>query len=443
MTDEQAKKETGAALPPADGETSVHTEQQNYADPHVVSAVPKNHARRSTPWLLWLVVIALCGALGAFYWQQTRFSLSQSASLQTVQDDNQQLSAALSTARASMQAELQEQVSLMQASAVSLEQALSELQTMEQQDEQRIQSLQQRIERQLQDTRTLVTALQRQVAGLQQRDTRWVNAEAAYLMRLAEHKLVLEKNPQAALQLLRSVDVLLRDQLDPLAQTAQQNLAQDISAIQTVHIPDRFALAQRVTELASVLDNVSVTGARQAAYQQGIGRANEQTPVVAQDQSWTAAVMNLFRSIFVWRQADQNPLEFLPPDQEGLIKLQLRLQFEQARLAVIQADQRLFEDSLEQVAAGLQRYFMQESEVATQLHDDVQALATQSIQADLPDISATRALVEQLQGADPELQPQPVPASSGAPQTEQATPVETVEPPASAQPSSEQQETDQ
>lgn len=394
-SDESVTVHNAPLPPPATEQPSLKAGQAQYAEPRVAAA-PK-------PWLLWLVVILLCGALGVFYWQQTRFSLSQSASLQSLQENNQQLNAALSAAQADMKAELQEQVALLQGSSESLQQALSELQTMEQQDEQRMQGLQQRLERQLQDTRTLVTALQRQVAGLQQRDTRWLNAEAAYLMRLAEHKLTLENNPAAALQLLQSVDGLLRDQIDPLAQTAHQNLAQDIAAIESAQVPDRFVMAQRVSELAAVLEDVSVTGVRQAIYQQGLAAAREQTPVVAEEQSWTAAVMNLFRSIFVWRQAEQNPLEFLPSDQESLIKLQLRLQFEQARFAVIQADQRLFEDALQQVAAGLQRYFMQDSEVATQLHDDVQALAVQSVRGELPDLSATRALVEQLQGAEPDM----------------------------------------
>lgn len=383
---------------------------------------------RSQPWLLWLIVILLCAALGGFYWQQTRFSLTQSQSLQSLQENSQQLSAALDAARTDMQADLQEQVALLQSSAESLEQALSEMQTMEQQDEQRLQNLQQRIDRQLQDSRTLVTALQRQVAGLQQRDTRWLNAEAAYLMRLAEHKLALENNPAAALQLLRSVDGLLRDQLDPMVQTARQNLLQDIAAIESAQAPDRLVLAQRVSELAAKLETVSVTGVRQNIYRQGLNDAREQTPIVAEQQSWAAAVMNLFRSIFVWRRDEQNPLEFLPADQESLIKLQLRLQFEQARLAVVQADQRLFEDALQQVAAGLQRYFMQDSEIATQLHDDVQALSVQNVYGERPDLSATRALVEQLQGASPDaLAPAPTPTESAPPVSPEPEPDATVE----------------
>jgi uroporphyrin-3 C-methyltransferase len=361
----------------------------------------------SRPVVLWLLVIVLSGALGAFYWQQTRFSVAQSASLLSLQESNQQLNAALVAARGDMQSELQTQVALLQDGSGTLQQAISELQLMEQQDEQRLLGLQQRLERQLQDTQVLVTALQRQVAGLQQRDTRWINAEAAYLMRLAEHKLTLEFNPQAALQLMRSVLVLLRDQLDPLAQTALQSLQQDIAALESLQFPDRLALAQRVTELAAVLETVSVTGTRQASYEQGLRSTRDQTAADETEQSWTAAVMDLLRGIFVWRQNEHNPIEFLASDQENLIKLQMRLLLDQARFAVIQADQQLFEDALQQVASVLQRYFMQESEIAIQLHDNVQALSVQSVQIDLPDLSATRALIEQLQGAAPDVSPAP------------------------------------
>ena len=383
-------------------------------------------AGAARPVVLWLLVIVLCGALGAFYWQQTRFSVSQSASLLSLQESNQQLNAALTAARADMQNELQAQVALLQDSSGALQQAMSELQVMEQQDEQRLLILQQRLERQLQDTQVLVTALQRQVAGLQQRDTRWINAEAAYLMRLAEHKLTLEFNPQAALQLLRSVLVLLRDQLDPLAQTALQSLQQDIAALESLQFPDRLALAQRVTELAATVETVSVTGTRQASYEQGLRATRDQTAAAETGQSWTAAVMDLLRSVFVWRQNEHNPLEFLASDEENLIKLQMRLLLDQARFAVIQADQQLFEDALQQVASVLQRYFMQESEVAVQLHDNVQALSVLSVQIDLPDLSATRALIEQLQGAAPDISsalPVSAPPASGQAVEPTAVPV--------------------
>ena len=394
-----------------DGQTTVDTEAivPGVNQDRPAGAAPQQAMSqpvvRSRPWLLWLIVIVLSGALGAFYWQQTRFSVSQSASLLSLQESNQQLNAALVAARADMQSELQTQVALLQDGSGTLQQAISELQLMEQQDEQRLLGLQQRLERQLQDTQVLVTALQRQVAGLQQRDIRWINAEAAYLMRLADHKLTLEFNPQTALQLLRSVLVLLRDQLDPLAQTALQSLQQDIAALESLQFPDRLALAQRVTELAAVLETVSVTGTRQASYEQGLRVTQDQIAGVATEQSWTAAVMDLLRSIFVWRQNEHNPLEFLASDQENLIKLQMRLLLDQARFAAIQANQLLFEDALQQVASVLQRYFMQESEVAIQLHDNVQALSVQSVQIDLPDLSATRALIEQLQGAAPDVSP--------------------------------------
>jgi uncharacterized protein HemX len=151
------------------------------------------------------------------------------------------------------------------------------------------------------------------------------------------------------------------------------------------------------------VETVSVTGTRQASYEQGLRATRDQTAADETEQSWTAALMDLLRSIFVWRQNEHNPLEFLASDQENLIKLQMRLLLDQARFAVIQADQQLFEDALQQVASVLQRYFMQESEVAVQLHDNVQALSVQSVQIDLPDLSATRALIEQLQGAAPDI----------------------------------------
>ena len=400
MTEQIAdnKPDEGVDTPPESPAASSGTK------PEVLSA-PR---ARGGYWLLWLLVILLVGAFGAFYWQQTQLSLSQREQLQQVESGYQSLQLALEQTRSGVQSELQAQVELLESSASLLEQAMSELQQQEQVGARQLQELRQGVDRQLQDTRQVVVTLQRQLTGLQQRDTRWLNAEAAYLMRLANYKVTVEHDVQTAVQLLQTIERLLSEQLDPAARSALGSVSNDRQTLQNVNVTDKLALSRQIDALLQKLDTVSITAAREQSYQQGIQTSQQQTSAVAQQQGWSAALMDLLRSIFVWRRSESSELEFLPPDQETLIKQQIRLQFEQARMAVVQANQQLFEQSLQQVEAGLTRHFVQESEPARELLAEVERLRQQQIVPVLPELTGSLVLIDQLQNPAPMMETQPV-----------------------------------
>jgi uroporphyrin-III C-methyltransferase len=375
--------------------------------------LPPNHAKpgpqrsRGGNWLLWLLLVVLAGAFGAFYWQQTQLALSQREQLQQVESNYQSLQLALEQTRSGVQSELQAQVELLESSASLLEQAMSELQQQEQQGARQLQELRQGVDRQLQDTRMVVGTLQRQLTSLQQRDTRWLNAEAAYLMRLANYKVTVEHDTQTAVQLLQTIERLLADQLDPAARSALGSVANDREALQNVNVPDKLNLSRQIDVLLQKLDTISIAAAREQIYQQGIETAQQQTSAVAQQQGWSAALIDLLRSIFVWRRSQPSELEFLAPDQETMIKQQIRLQFEQARMAVVQTNQQLFVQSLQQVEAGLTRHFVQESEAARELLAEVERLRAQQIEPQLPELSGSLVLIEQLQNPVPMMEAEP------------------------------------
>lgn len=368
---------------------------------------PAQRTSRTGTVVLWLAVIGLGGALGAFYWQQQQQGQSQRDALAQMESSYQALRQELENEQAGLRTELQSQIALLESSAGLLESAMNELQQTEQQDAQQMLELRQGMERQLQDTRTTVAALQRQLVGLQQRDNRWLNAEAAYLMRLANYKVTVEHDVQTAVQMLQTIERLLADQLDTAARSALSSVTADRASLQSVNMPDKLSLSARIDELLQKLDAISITASREQSYQQGI--QGSQTSVVAQERGWVAALTDLLRSIFVWRKVDTSVSDYLPPDEETLVKEQIRLQFEQARTAVIQASQSLFEHALLQVEAGLQRYFVQDSEQARQLLTEVQQLRAQRIVPRLPDLSGSLVLIEQLQ--NPLILPEETPAA--------------------------------
>ena len=257
----------------------------------------------------------------------------------------------------------------------------------------------------------LVVALQRQLGNLQQRDTRWLNAEANYLMRLAQQKLQLEADLASTALLLRTIDSLLAEQNGMLVETARQNLADDLRALQNTRLPDRVGLSQRLIMLGDSVEQLSLAGSRQDSYQERVQQqwqGTSGTSGALRDGSWLDAGLALLRSIFVWREWDEAPSEMLPPQQETIVKQQLQLQLEQAQLAMLQGDELIYRQVLALAIRSMQRYFESDNERSRQLVAELERLREVELQVALPDLSATASLIQQLADL-------PAPAVSGQP----------------------------
>ena len=302
----------------------------------------------------------------------------------------------METERERLQTDLTEQAALLRDGNRAVQAALTEVDEQEQMDQQRLNRLQQQVSRDLSDVQGLVTALQRQVGNLQQRDRRWLNAEANYLMRLAQQKLQLETDLASTVLLLRTIESLLADQDGLLVATARQNLADDLRALQNVRLPDRAALSQRLSALSAELEQLTLAGSRQQGYQERVQEQWQQTPATMQEGSWLDAGIALLRSIFVWREWEEMPADVLPPQQESILKQQLQLQLEQAQLAMLQGDEMLYEQVLGQVIRNLQRYFEADDDRSRQLLAELERLQAEELQVALPDLSATAELIRQL-----------------------------------------------
>ena len=72
--------------------------------------------------------------------------------------------------------------------------------------------------------------------------------------------------------------------------------------------------------------------------------------------------------------------------QEGLLRQNLELILETARLAVVQEDQELYRDSLARLARSVQQYFRADDPAAAGLLADIQALRQAELRPPLPDL---------------------------------------------------------
>ncbi|WGL15119.1 uroporphyrinogen-III C-methyltransferase [Microbulbifer bruguierae] len=263
------------------------------------------------------------------------------------------------------------------------------------------------LRQQLTQQNQTIEQLQQQLAGLQRNVTAqgnrlsqlgnasredWQLAEADYLLRLANQRLMLEQDSRAALGLLQQVDTIFRNvDLQDLYGVRQQ-LARDITALKLAEDVDREGLYLQLRALEEQMIKLNIQpkfdlAKRDAATAQAqadntdVGEAHFRS-------SWDNFVSFLKDSVRI-RDAELDPV-LLSPQSETRFRQSLRLNMEQAELAVLRADETVYIDALKHARQLLVEYGIDTPQRQAILRE-LEALSQQKIQVDLPNLNGTQS----------------------------------------------------
>ncbi|MBB5213093.1 uroporphyrinogen-III C-methyltransferase [Microbulbifer hydrolyticus] len=252
-----------------------------------------------------------------------------------------------------------------------------------------------------------IQQLQQQLAGLQRNVTAqgnrlsqlgnasredWQLAEADYLLRLANQRLMLEQDSRAALGLLQEVDTIVRDVDLPDLYGVRQQLARDVTALKLVENVDREGLYLRLRALEEQMVKLNIQPQFDLAKRDAAAAQNQaQTEDVGEAHfrsSWDNFVDFLKGSVRI-RDGEVDPV-LLSPQSETRFRQSLRLNMEQAELAVLRADETVYKASLTQARQLLLDYGVDNPQRQVILRE-LEELSQETIKTDLPNLSASQS----------------------------------------------------
>ncbi|HEY5791453.1 MAG TPA: uroporphyrinogen-III C-methyltransferase [Gammaproteobacteria bacterium] len=303
----------------------------------------------------------------------------------------QQLRAAQAAARGAQQADASALAERLDGGLRSGEQRVAALQ---QELNQGLARQQAELARQQQALEESYQALQRQLG---QDSSGWVVAEAEYLMRSANHRLQLAQDVPGAIAALEAADQRLRSLADPALLPVREQLADGIAALKAVPQVDVEGLALTLVSLARRAETLPVLGARYTAPDAAGGTAV--LDAARQAEGWQAAVdavWNEVKGLVEVRRNDIPAKPLLAPEHEYFLHLNLRLQLDAARLALLRRAEPLYAASLATAREWVATWFDQEPAPTRALLAELERLEGTAIAPALPDISgalhALRAL---------------------------------------------------
>ena len=220
----------------------------------------------------------------------------------------------------------------------------------------------------------------------------WLGQEAIFLTRLAGQRLLVARDVDAALTLLRQADELLRDTGEPRFESARLAIARDRAALAAVPKVDQVGLYARLSAIIDQVDQLQLEFGK---------HENNDTPGTIPERSWwdqasagwRAALAALSNHLIIRRRSDEIA-QLMTPEWAALARQNARMLLEQAQIAMLSANQELFDQSLGRATEFVMLFVEQDSERVTSLVEGIESLRVEDIAPALPNLTDTRSLLE-------------------------------------------------
>lgn len=351
--------------------------------PETVAEEAQTHGKGSSasPLPLVLALLAIAGLAGGGYW-----SWKEQQSLR------QQLDTAIAQTTSSLETRIANQESALKTernALAQLKQGFEAQQATFEAQKGQFEEERKRLKQREAQIRAELEGVHRRIG---RSSSQWMAAEAEYLIRVANHRLRLERDITTALTALEGADGRLQATNDPIWTDVREALASEMAALRTLAKVDTIGLTVSLASLAKRVDQLRLTGAQPLTPgSQQLAEGVKVEGFSVQDllqQGW-----NGFRSLMIVRRHDEPVTAMMPPEQRYFVYQNLRLQLEAARLAVLRADPGLYQSSLATTQAWIKEFIILEDPEAQAILEEVSNLSKVDIRPNLPDISASLRLL--------------------------------------------------
>jgi uroporphyrin-3 C-methyltransferase len=316
---------------------------------------------------VWLVLLLVIGAAGYGAWYFMQQTSEQRALLDNLQIQVQEQQRSTQTQQETLVTDIEQQLA-------------------EQQDamQEGMNELAQRVD----NTAARVLAM----SSLNRDD--WKLAEAEYLLRLANQRVLLERNSSNAVALAQTVDKILRDLNDPDLFPVRKALASEMSELTLAGDIDREGVYLRLLALSEQMEKLPLI--------EPLGTTEEIWPEdepQVDDSLWVKVkrgfigVLQKFSHHLRVRDHAQPVPAILPPDNQLYLKQNMRLMLEQAQAALLREEAEVYQASLQKAQDWLKLYFpLNTQSVAAQA--ELAELQTVIITQSLPNFAESTALLK-------------------------------------------------
>ena len=263
----------------------------------------------------------------------------------------------------------------------------------------------------------------------------WRIAEVEYLLRIANNRLLMERDTRGADRMLASADAILEELDDYALHDVRAILAEERMALANTRTANAQSIFLTLEAMKEALGSLPLKQpeyfkAPETTDASGSGSAGDRgterpgrtfrevgsTPETASDERPEAAsaetrsvgqaLRDRLYGLFEFRTRERiAPRPLIRPEEAIYLELNLRLALERAQLAALRGNQALFAASLKTARDWLDTYVDPDHEGTQRIVQELDGLAGLDIEQPLPDISGSLARLRELQRHGPDSEP--------------------------------------
>lgn len=218
--------------------------------------------------------------------------------------------------------------------------------------------------------------------------------EAEYLVQLANYRLLFERDIKTAIVALNTADNRLRETGDPGLMTIRSAIADAVQALKAVPQPD---LAGMSMTMSALVKDIPALPLNTPEPQTKLHELQKKTLATRQVKSWSAlpaAIWHDLKSLIIIRNHAKPVEPLLPPNQRFFLMENLRLQIEQARLAMLGGHAAVYKERLGTAIHWIEKYFDPTAAATQAALATLKQLRSKDIAPPLPDISKPYQLLQ-------------------------------------------------
>jgi len=208
----------------------------------------------------------------------------------------------------------------------------------------------------------------------------WEIAEVAYLLRIANHRVLLERDVKGALVLLKAADAIVKKLDDFALYQVRAQLSEEIQALEKVNTGDLQGLFLRIEAIKTEIGQQHVKLPR---------FEKAPTPETEAPGFWAALLDQIGSYLRFRRFEGEGVRPLLAPDEATYLDLNLRLMLEQAQLAALKRETVVYQQSLQTAASWIASYLNTDDPNVARILDELESLSAMVLDEPLPDISGS------------------------------------------------------
>lgn len=215
---------------------------------------------------------------------------------------------------------------------------------------------------------------------------RWRIAEVEYLLKVANHRVLLERDVDTAISALSDADRQLDRIGDPSLIPIRQQIANEKNALNAIPLPDIAGLSVQLSDLVQGMGQLSWVTNKRSFNTDDDPRDSKQ---VGNWRDIPAAIWADIKRLVAVRRSDKPIEPLLPPGEQQYLAQNLGLKLEQSRLALLRRDTPVFRRNLKDARDWVDQYFDKDIASVNHVISAVDKMQQVELQPPLPDISGS------------------------------------------------------